>query len=343
MKPIQINIVREKMDLKRHLAPAIILALIASWLAHPALAQGGSTHMVQSGDTLYSIATRYGVDVNQLASSNGVASGGAIYPGQPLLIPAPATGFSGDALAPSYAPTTQPEPIFINTPWSYGAVPQATIAPVPYPLPPTGLIKPLPAAQQTSNAFYPSAYATPPASLAWPTGLETGYQTQPAYSPPVNQTQPAPIYSSLQPTLPVPTYNRSTPAPQPLLTKPASVERWIDVNLRTQTLVAYEGQTPVFRAWVSTGTYSYPTVTGTYSIYVKYESADMRGGASEEAYYLEDVPYVMYFYGGYGLHGAYWHNNFGRPMSHGCVNLSVPDAHWLFNWASVGTKVVTHP
>jgi lipoprotein-anchoring transpeptidase ErfK/SrfK len=50
----------------------------------------------------------------------------------------------------------------------------------------------------------------------------------------------------------------------------------------------------------------------------------------------------MYFYRGYGLHGTYWHNNFGTPMSHGCVNLSTPDARWLFSWAPVGTKVVSH-
>ena len=62
----------------------------------------------------------------------------------------------------------------------------------------------------------------------------------------------------------------------------------------------------------------------------------------QPGYYLRDVPYVMYFYRGYGLHGAYWHNNFGTPMSHGCVNLSVDDARWLYEWASVGTKVVTH-
>jgi lipoprotein-anchoring transpeptidase ErfK/SrfK len=59
-------------------------------------------------------------------------------------------------------------------------------------------------------------------------------------------------------------------------------------------------------------------------------------------YYLPNVPYTMYFYGGYGLHGTYWHNNFGTPMSHGCVNLSTADSGWLFDWASVGTVVNVH-
>ena len=119
-------------------------------------------------------------------------------------------------------------------------------------------------------------------------------------------------------------------------------ERWIDVNLSTQTLTAYEGQVPVYSTLVSTGMWGTPTVVGTFQIYVKHYSALMTGGSGASYYYLPDVPYVMYFYGGYGLHGTYWHNNFGAPMSHGCVNLSVGDAAWLFNWASVGTTVVTH-
>ncbi|MGE5251028.1 MAG: L,D-transpeptidase, partial [Bacteroidota bacterium] len=58
--------------------------------------------------------------------------------------------------------------------------------------------------------------------------------------------------------------------------------------------------------------------------------------------YLPNVPYTMYFYKGYGLHGTYWHNNFGTPMSHGCVNLRIEDSKWLYNFASVGTTVNVH-
>jgi lipoprotein-anchoring transpeptidase ErfK/SrfK len=119
-------------------------------------------------------------------------------------------------------------------------------------------------------------------------------------------------------------------------------ERWIDVNLSNQTVTAYEGQTPVYSALASTGTWQYPTVVGTFSVYVKYAATRMYGGYGADTYDLPNVPYVMYFYGGYGLHGTYWHNNFGTPMSHGCVNLSTPDAQWFYNWASVGTKVVSH-
>jgi hypothetical protein len=114
--------------------------------------------------------------------------------------------------------------------------------------------------------------------------------------------------------------------------------RWIDVDLGDQTLTAYEGSDPIMTFLVSTGTTAHPTVTGQFRIWVKLESTRMKG----PGYDLKDVPYTMYFYEGYGLHGAYWHNNFGTPMSHGCVNLSISDSAWLFNFASVGTLVNIH-
>ncbi len=115
-------------------------------------------------------------------------------------------------------------------------------------------------------------------------------------------------------------------------------EHWIEVNLTYQTAAAYEGKNLIRSFVVSTGTWQYPTVTGQYRIYVKYPYADITG----PDYYLPDVPNVMYFYKGYGLHGTYWHNNFGTPMSHGCVNFSIPDSSWLFEFASVGTVVFIH-
>ena len=115
-------------------------------------------------------------------------------------------------------------------------------------------------------------------------------------------------------------------------------ERWIDVDLTKQRTYAFEGDILIRTFIVSTGTQYYPTVTGQYYIYVKYRYDDMSG----PGYYLPDVPYTMYFYKGYSFHGTYWHNNFGVPMSHGCVNMSIPDSEWLFNWASVGTLVNIH-
>jgi lipoprotein-anchoring transpeptidase ErfK/SrfK len=115
-------------------------------------------------------------------------------------------------------------------------------------------------------------------------------------------------------------------------------ERWIDVDLSQQRTYAYAGNQLVRTFVVSTGIWAYPTVTGEFHIYVKYRYTLMVG----PGYYLPNVPYTMYFYKGYGLHGTYWHHNFGTPMSHGCVNLKTEDAAWLFQWASIGTVVNVH-
>ncbi len=131
-----------------------------------------------------------------------------------------------------------------------------------------------------------------------------------------------------------PTYS----APKEQLASSGNGARWIDVDLTNQRVYAYEGDVMVNSFVVSTGTWLTPTVTGKYKIYVKIRSGNMHG----PGYFLPDVPYIMYFYKGYGLHGTYWHNNFGTPMSHGCINLRTEEAGWLFSWASVGTVVNVH-
>lgn len=118
----------------------------------------------------------------------------------------------------------------------------------------------------------------------------------------------------------------------------AEGDRWIDVDLSLQRLYAYQGNTLIASFIVSTGTAQHPTVTGRYRIYLKLLYADMAG----PGYYLPDVPYTMYFYKGYAIHGTYWHNNFGVPMSHGCVNMRIDDAAWLYAWAPLGTLVNVH-
>jgi lipoprotein-anchoring transpeptidase ErfK/SrfK len=89
---------------------------------------------------------------------------------------------------------------------------------------------------------------------------------------------------------------------------------------------------------VSTGLPRTPTPTGQYRIYAKYAYDDMAG----PGYYLRGVPHVMYFHRNYSLHGTYWHSDFGRPMSHGCINLPKSEAQWFYSWASVGTLVKIH-
>lgn len=122
----------------------------------------------------------------------------------------------------------------------------------------------------------------------------------------------------------------------------ASNEKWIDVNLTQQSLTAFEGNDAVFSTLISSGTWEHPTVTGLFRIWVRYTSQTMDGRRLGYDYYLENVPYVMYFYEDYALHGTFWHNNFGTPMSHGCVNLKTSDAEWIFNWSQLGTVVNVH-
>ena len=120
-------------------------------------------------------------------------------------------------------------------------------------------------------------------------------------------------------------------------------EKHILVVLSEQRLYTYEGDTLLNSYLISSGTANYPTVTGVFKVWIKLESTTMSGGSGADAYYLPDVPYTMYFYGDYGIHGTYWHNNFGTPMSHGCVNMRTEDAQEVFEWAEVGTIVQVIP
>lgn len=134
--------------------------------------------------------------------------------------------------------------------------------------------------------------------------------------------------------------------------------RWIEVDLSEQKLYAHEGDRIAYQFLVSSGKWA-PTPTGEFRIWSKFKYTKMEGGRKEinTYYYLPNVPYTQFFYKGYGLHGTYWHNNFGHPMSHGCVNLATPDAEKLFYWTSpvlgdkssvsaskdnLGTKVIIH-
>jgi lipoprotein-anchoring transpeptidase ErfK/SrfK len=114
--------------------------------------------------------------------------------------------------------------------------------------------------------------------------------------------------------------------------------RWIEINVSTQRLIAWEGGTPIYAIIVSTGTDEHPTLIGSFAVQSKHRTARMQG----DDYDVPDVPFVMYYDGNYGIHGAYWHYSFGTPVSHGCVNVAVDHAEWLFNWATIGTPVVVH-
>jgi lipoprotein-anchoring transpeptidase ErfK/SrfK len=130
----------------------------------------------------------------------------------------------------------------------------------------------------------------------------------------------------------VPTEKDAPPAP-------LASGKSIIVNLRTQRIYAYQNGHLVHSTMMSSGNPGTETVQGDYKVYVKYVSTRMTG----PGYDIPDVPWTMYFYKGYGIHGAYWHNNFGRTMSHGCVNLETSEAKWFFDFAPVGTLVRVIP
>jgi hypothetical protein len=123
-------------------------------------------------------------------------------------------------------------------------------------------------------------------------------------------------------------------------------EKWIEIDLSEQKLTAWEGREKYLETLVSSGLTG-RTPTGEYRIWGKYKYTKMSGGSKEDGtyYYLPNVPYTMYFYNGYGLHGTYWHNNFGHRMSHGCVNLPTMAAEKLFYWSTpslaMGKNTVT--
>ncbi len=310
------------------MALALTLALAA-----PAFAQGTIIHVVQPGENLFRIALHYGVTVDALAAANGIANTGRIYVGQRLTIP---TGSSPAPTTPSSGVhVVQRGENLFRIALRYGLTTQALAAA-------NGIANP--------NRIYvgqrlviPGRGTTPPApsgqtytvrrgdtlsSIARRFGVSTWALAQAN-----GICNPSLIYVGQVLRIP----SGTSPAPPSPVPAPTS-GRWIDVNLSAQRVTAYAGNTVVRSTLASTGLPRTPTPTGQYRIYVKYVSTPMSG----PGYYLPNVPYTMYFYRGYGLHGTYWHSNFGHPMSHGCINLPTPEAQWLFNWASVGTLVNIH-
>lgn len=209
------------------------------------------------------------------------------------------------------------------------------------------ILKPLPN-PLSAGAFAAQTARTPVPTLESspvPTDEPAQTSTEPPTSAPTEaptvtaeaSEEPGEMTMEIVANTPTSEYVPPASAPKPAVASNGNT-RWIDVDLTHQRVYAYEGETVVNSFLVSTGTWLYPTVTGQYHIYVKYRSNKMSG----PGYYLPNVPYIMYFYGSYGLHGTYWHNNFGTPMSHGCVNLRTDDAAWLYSWASIGTLVNIH-
>ncbi len=263
----------------------ILICLVSQLVIAVGLVEAAdpTVYVVQRGDTLYSIARRYGTTVNVIVQANGLRNSNRIYVGQRLVIPAAGTTTtsapSGSSSSASVHVVQRGENLY-RIALRYGTTVQALAS---------------------ANNLSSTSLIYVGQRLAIPGG----------------STSPAPATTSVS-------------AP--------TAGKWIDIKLASQSLVAYEGQQPVYWATVSTGLARTPTPKGRFRIYSKLRSGTMAG----PGYRLPNVPYIMNFYGGYAMHGTYWHNNFGQPMSHGCVNMRTADAQWLYNWAPIGTLVVIH-
>jgi LysM repeat protein len=326
----------------------VIVGLMLLWGARPIWA-APTRYVVQPGDSLTSIARAHGVSVQQLAAANGLGSYAWVYVGQRLTIPG--TG-AAPAPAPSGGYIVQPGDTLTTIALRHGVRLRDLAAAnglgshtwvyvgqrLEIPGGPSDASAPGEGApsEEVPGATDPGVHVVQAGENLFRIGLR--YGTTAAALRAANGLSSNTIYVGQRLTIPnggdTGAPAPATPAPQ----APASGEKWIDVNLTTQTVTAYEGQTAVYTARASTGTWRTPTVVGTYRVYAKYAATHMSG----PGYSLPNVPYTMYFYRGYALHGTYWHSNFGTPMSHGCVNLATPDARWFYLWAPIGTKVVSH-
>jgi LysM repeat protein len=339
---------------------ALFLCLAA--VPTPAVAQDGVRHVVQPGETLFRIALRYGISVDALASANNISNRALVYVGQVLIIPSAAAAPAPQQPAPAQpaAPTNgtytvQRGDTLNKIARTFGITLQQLLSVNGITDPnriSVGQVLTIPSgnapAPQPPVVQNPPAQ-NPPAAPAAPAASRThvvrrgeslaaiGRQYGVSVTALINANglaNPNLIYAGM--VLRVPNAGEE-PAPAPVVAPaaPANSGKLILVVLREQRVYVYNNGQLVRTMAASTGLPRTPTVQGQYKIYVKYRAQTMSG----PGYYLPNVPYVMYFYQGYGLHGTYWHNNFGRPMSHGCVNLPTPEAGWLYAFAEVGTPV----
>lgn len=365
----------------------LLIVILTLLIVVPAAAQGDH-HVVQPGETLYRIALRYGLTMDDLIRANNLVNPNRIIVGQTLSIPGTTPA---ETAAP--APNPAPEPVatapvyhVVRTGETLGIIARqygltwqdiATQNNIPNPnrilvgqqlvimtasAPDTAAVAPVPVNEPVVEAQ--PVLVSPPEPTAAPITTTPEQPTtrthivQPGQhlasiarqygvswsviAQANNITDPNRIYAGQNLTIPgvnaaanTNTYLEPTtgsPAgPAPTITN----GKQIIVDLSEQRIYAYQNGELQRTVIVSTGLPGTPTVLGDYNIYWKLNAQTMSG----PGYYLPGVPWVMYFYQGYAIHGTYWHNNFGQPMSHGCVNLPTEEALWFFNYAEVGTPV----
>jgi len=344
----------------------LLIILLIIIVASSAYAQDDNlTHVVQPGETLYRISQRYGVSMDIIAQANNITDYTRIYSGQVLVIP----GLS--------VPDSSPEvvnPLIAGTPHVHIVQPGETLTLIAQRYNMT-----VEQIMQANNITNPNRINRGQALNVWlPEPAQPEAQIDEAFqgTPPAQNVtyivQPGESLSDIArrygmnwqtlaqmngivdanrlfagQAIIVPALNESggirdmgivTPvnpvgAPTPTIT----VGKQIIVDLSDSRIYAYQDGVLVRSVLVSTGLPATPTVQGNFTIQRRVRSQTMSG----PGYNLPNVEWVLYFYQGYAIHGTYWHNNFGQPMSHGCVNLPNDEARWFYeNFGDIGTPVL---
>lgn len=344
----------------------IMVMLVVSMLwAMPTVAQDAQTHVVERGENLFRIALRYGVDMDALARANNIRDTRRIFAGQTLVIPGlsapnePAAVNNNPLIAT--APIThvvQRGEILSRIAQRYGVTVAAILAANDIPNPNrievgdvlqiwTDDLSTVQPSATTTTAEVSAPVPEPVASTTTHvvqrgehlSGIARRYGVRWTAIAELNGiSDPNRVFAGM--TLRIPTSGSGGGLGIVSQSVEPASPRWgtgreIVVVLSTQMVYAFEDGVLQYSALSSTGLPATPTVRGDFNVWHKTRAQTMSG----PGYYLPNVEWVVYFYQGYGLHGTYWHSNFGQPMSRGCVNLTNADAEWFYNFASIGTPV----
>jgi LysM repeat protein len=307
-------------------------------VVNPLVAAAPITHIVQPGENLTLIAQKYGLTPEQLMQANGLVNPDRIQRGQELKV------WSAASAEASMAQTASAD----TAPAIEAAAPAVSAPPSPA----VGVAAPAVSVAQTEALRHIVSYGETLGTIA--RRYNTTWQEIAAANGIVNIDRITAGQTLVIPGVAAATANASSanlpanastpPRDMGILTTPANivpapptitVGKQIVVDLSDQMVYAYQDGQLMYSVLGSTGLPATPTVQGDYKIYLRYAEQTMSG----PGYWLPGVKWVQYFYQGYAFHTAYWHNNWGQPMSHGCVNLPEEAAKWLYDFATIGTPV----
>lgn len=334
------------------LAVALAALIVAVLVAHPVLAQE-KVHVVARGENLSTIARSYGLSMQEVAAYNGIVNPNLVYVGQQIAIPS--SGMAPNMLAPATADALP------NGDGYYTVARGDTLSQIAktHGMTTADLMRLNGVANANTiwvgqklrvSARVAPAVVAAPAQQPELAAADTIYVVQPGDTLAAIAAREQTSVQALLAANGLPNPNfvyagqrlRVRAAPQQstlsLVAAPAAGKRWIEINLSDQTLTAWQGDVAVMYTSISSGKASTPTITGRFAIGNKYPAQRMTG----PDYDLPNVPWVMYFHGAFAIHGAYWHVNFGTPISHGCINMRIPEAEMLYEWAPPGTEVYVH-